>query len=72
MTIKLFASLRNGRFSEKQWEYVPGITVSRIIEDLHIDKKDVGIVLVNSRHVEMDYQLEEGDTLAIFPLIGGG
>ena len=72
MTVKLFASLRNGRFKEKQWEYVPGMSISRILEELKIDSKDVGILLVNSRHAEPDYQLQEGDTLAIFPLIGGG
>jgi len=72
VTVKLFASLRNGRFKEKQWEYVPGMSISRILEELKIDSKDAGILLVNSRHAEPDYQLQEGDTLAIFPLIGGG
>lgn len=70
--IKLFASFRNGRFNEKDWDYVEGITVSRILEKLNINKKDVGVVLVNSRHREMDYKLKEGDTLSVFPLLGGG
>jgi sulfur-carrier protein len=70
--IKLFASFRNGRFNEKDWDYVEGITVSRILKKLNINKKDVGVVLVNSRHREMDYTLKEGDTLSVFPLLGGG
>jgi len=70
--IKLFASFRNGRFNEKDWDYVEGITVSRILKKLNINKKDVGVVLVNSRHREMDYKLKEGDTLSVFPLLGGG
>ena len=57
--IKLFASFRDGRFNEKDWDYVEGITVSRILEKLNINKKDVGVLLVNSRHAEMDYQLKE-------------
>ena len=70
--VKLFASFRNGRFNEKDWDYVEGITVSRILEKLNINTKDVGVVLVNSRHRETDYKLQEGDTLSVFPLLGGG
>ena len=70
--VKLFASFRDGRFNEKDWDYVEGITVSRILEKLNINKKDAGVVLVNSRHREMDYKLKEGDTLSVFPLLGGG
>jgi len=72
MKVKLFASFRDGRFKEKEWVYVEGITVSRILEALNINKKEVGVLLVNSRHRETDYKLQEGDTLAIFPLLGGG
>ena len=72
MKVRLFASLRVGRFTEKEWDYVEGITIDRVLEELTIDRKDVGIVLVNSRHVQTDYKLKEEDTLSIFPLIGGG
>jgi molybdopterin synthase sulfur carrier subunit len=70
--VKLFASFRNGRFNEKDWNYVEGITVGRILEKLNINEKDVGVVLVNSRHRETDHKLKEGDTLSVFPLLGGG
>jgi len=70
--VKLFASFRDGRFSEKEWDYSQGITVGRILEELAIDKKEVGVLLVNSCLTEPDYKLGEGDTLSIFPLIGGG
>jgi molybdopterin converting factor small subunit len=70
--VKLFASFRDGRFIEKEWAYSEGLTVGRILEELAIDKKEVGVLLVNSRLTEPDYQLREGDTLSIFPLIGGG
>ena len=67
--VKLFASFRNGRFNEKDWDYVEGITVSRILEKLNINKKEVGVLLVNSRHAETDYRLKEDDILSIFPLM---
>ncbi|HPD61674.1 MAG TPA: MoaD/ThiS family protein [Thermodesulfobacteriota bacterium] len=72
LKVRLFASFRDGRFKERQWSYVDGITVGSILEALNINKKDVGILLVNSRHVDMDCRLKEGDTLSIFPVIGGG
>jgi len=72
MKVKLFASLRVGRFVERQWDYVEGMTVRRVLEELHIDMKELGVLLVNCRHVEPDYRLAEGDTLSIFPVIGGG
>jgi molybdopterin converting factor small subunit len=70
--VKLFASFRDGRFSEKEWEYSEGITVGRIPEKLAIDKKEVGVVFVNRHPAQTDYRMGEGDTLSIVPLIGGG
>jgi len=72
ITVKLFASFRNGRFNEKNWNYVKGITVSHILEKLNIKKKEVGALLVNFRHAATDCQLKGGDTVSIFPFIGGG
>jgi sulfur-carrier protein len=72
MKVRLFASFRDGRFMEKEWDYVEGITIGSILEALNINKKEVGVLLVNSRHAETDYRLKEDDTLSIFPVIGGG
>jgi sulfur carrier protein ThiS len=72
MTVKLFASLRHGRFNEQQLAYAQGITISSILKDLNIDSNEVGILLVNGCHVKPDYRLQEGDTLSIFPLKRGG
>ena len=72
MKVKLFASLRAGRFKEKEWDYVEGITVGRILEKLNINKEDVGTLLVNYLHVGPDYTLKEDDTLSAFPILGGG
>lgn len=72
VTIKLFATFRNGRFSIETRQLRPGATVSQTVEELRIPKGDVGVVLVNSRHASPDRVLEEGDTMALFPLLGGG
>jgi len=72
ITVKLFATFRKGRFDEAVREVPPGTTVSRIVEEVDLPKKEIGIVLVNSRHTDLSRVLAEGDTLAIFPLVGGG
>ena len=49
-----------------------GTDCRRIMLDLGLTEEEVGIVLINSRHVSLDQVLHDGDTLAMFPLVGGG
>ncbi|MCX8110305.1 MAG: MoaD/ThiS family protein [Syntrophorhabdaceae bacterium] len=70
--IKLFATLRTGRFSEKVYEIKPNTTISNIIEELGLPSEQVSIIFVNGRHAKPDTILKEGDEIAMFPPIGGG
>jgi sulfur-carrier protein len=72
ITVKLFASFRTGRFSIEQREYPAGTTVAQIAAELGLPEQELGIMLVNSRHVKLNHVLADGDTLALFPLLGGG
>jgi molybdopterin converting factor small subunit len=72
ITVKLFATFRTGRFAVMPREYPPGVTVGTVLDDLEIPEAQVGMLLRNGRHVEPPQPLEEGDTLSIFPLVGGG
>lgn len=72
VTVKLFATFRQGRFNVEAREYRPGTTVGQIANELGIPQGELGILLVNSRHVGLDHELHDGDTLALFPLVGGG
>lgn len=72
MTIKLFASFQKGRFAVETREYPPATTVEEIVNDLHIPKGEIGVMLANGRHVSFDHCPDVGDVLAIFPVIGGG
>ena len=72
VTVKLFATFRTGRFNLENREYQSGTTVKSVIEELDLPEDDIGATLINGRHVEEDYQLQDGDTLSIFPLVGGG
>jgi molybdopterin converting factor small subunit len=72
ITVKLFASFRAGRIPIDTREYPSGTTVADIVTEQKIPVAELGIILVNSRHVGIDRELADGDTLAIFPLLGGG
>jgi molybdopterin converting factor small subunit len=72
VTVKLFATFRQGRFSIETREYPPGTSVGQIVDEIDLPREQLGIILVNSRHVALEHELAEGDTLALFPLVGGG
>ena len=72
ITVKLFATFQKGRFVIEQREYPAGTIVGSIVAELQLPEEKLGIVMVNSRHVKLDRVLADGDTLALFPLVGGG
>jgi len=72
VTVKLFATFRKGRFDMEVRIVHPGSTVSKIVEDAGLPESEIGILLVNGRHADRMRELTDGDTVAIFPLVGGG
>lgn len=72
ITVKLFATFRIGRFAAMKQEYPLGTPVANVIKDLGIQEEEIGMLMLNSKHIEPQYALQEGDNLAIFPLVGGG
>jgi len=72
VTVKLFASFRTGRFEMETVEYPAGTTVADVADSLKLPRSELGIMLVNSRHVKLERVLTDGETLALFPLLGGG
>ena len=72
ITIKLFATLREGLFNKKTVEFAEGCTVEQIIKELSIPREKVSIIFVNNCHEEMTHRLSDGDEVGLFPLVGGG
>ena len=70
--VKLFANLRDNREKEQYIDVEEATTAKDIIEKIGVPIDDVAIIMINGRRVEMDSILEENDTLAIFPPVGGG
>jgi len=72
ITIRLFASLRQGHSGEESLDVEPGATVHQVIERLEVPEDRVTLIFVNGRHAEPDLELAEGDAVALFPPVGGG
>ncbi len=72
ITVKLFATLRLGRFQESLLTVNKGSSIADIISLLNIPKQEVAFFLCNGKRAQLHQCLNDGDVLALFPLIGGG
>ena len=70
--VKLFAGFRIGRFKEKYLEFPQGKTLGDVVRELSIAQDEVGVIMCNGRHAERTQILVDGDSVGIFPLVGGG
>ena len=53
-------------------ELPDGASVADLIEKLKIPAREVKIAFVNGRTRSLDWLLESGDEMGIFPPVGGG
>ncbi|KAF5040105.1 hypothetical protein SDC9_64682 [bioreactor metagenome] len=72
INVKLFATLRDGRFKEEKANMNENTQVSDVISKYNIPKEEVKICLVNGRDADLNQTLKNGDTLSLFPPVGGG
>jgi sulfur-carrier protein len=72
VTVRLYASLREGRKAEEEVETSPGTTVATLAAALGLPQSAVTLVFVNNRHGSWDTVLHDGDEIALFPPVGGG
>lgn len=70
--VKLFAYFRDNRFREEFKEFPDNMLVGEVVDGLGIDREEVGVLMINSRHCSFETQLQMDDILAIFPVVGGG
>ena len=70
--VRLFATLRDGRGKELMMDLDSGSTPQMIIDILEIRREEVAILLVNGMDGKFEQQLKDGDTVSIFPPVGGG
>lgn len=72
VTVKLFATLRQGRFDIDTFDLAENTTVGDIVTKLGIPRNEVTLIFVNGRHADRTTRLADGDSVALFPPVGGG
>ena len=70
--VKLFATLRQDRFAEQEFEVENGTDVDFLLQKFNLKREEVPIIFINGRHADFDAVLRENDDIAFFPPIGGG
>ncbi len=70
--VRLFATLREGRFKKQFIEIDENLIIKDILEMFKINKEDVAIILLNGIDGDCNRTLKSGDVLSIFPPVGGG
>ncbi len=72
ITVKLFAGFRNDRFKVDDLEFPENATVVDVLDALKINSPELGVAMINGRHVTREHVLADGETLSLFPKVGGG
>jgi len=72
ITVKLFATLRNGRFNENVFDTDNCRDIDSLLQKINIKREEVAIIFINGKHGNFDTVIAEGDDIALFPPIGGG
>jgi len=70
--VKLFATLREGRGKILDMDESEGTVIKVVTQKLYIPEKDIAILLLNGRDAKLSDPISEGDTISIFPPVGGG
>ena len=71
VNVKLFGDLREVRFEEKTTQLEENSRVIDIIKKHNLPLEDVAICMVNSRQVDLGQILQNQDTVAFSPPVGG-
>jgi len=72
ITVSLHGIFRIDRFKKETLECPDGSNAQKVIDDLQIPARLLGIILINGTHAKADDILHNGDTLMLLPLLEGG
>ncbi len=70
--IRLIGAFRVDRFEEEVFNYPAETRANEIVDKLQIPYRVLGCVLINGHHSRIYDSLNDGDTLSIMPILGGG
>ena len=70
--VKLFATLRDKFALPADLDLSRPRQIADLLGDINLPAKKVAIIFVDGRHAELTDTVGPGQTLALFPPIGGG
>ena len=71
--MRLYASLRKWRPTPAGSYELAGITtVSDLVRESGVPENEIAIIFINGKRAQLASTLRHGDTVSLFPLIGGG
>lgn len=53
-------------------EFRPALRVADVIAELGLKTEKVAVIRVNGAQVPADHRLADGDSVELFPIVGGG
>jgi len=71
VNVKLFGDLREGRFEQEKTQLEENSRVIDVIRKHNLPLDKVTLCLVNSNEAEFEQVLQNGDTVAFSPPVGG-
>lgn len=76
ITVKLYSAIRKYGGKEVVFEYVEGLTVRGIVEELKIPLKDISIIILDhfdsTPDIMLDREVKENSLIHLFPPMAGG
>ncbi len=74
VTVHLYASLREhiGGQLSADVEMTAGDSIEQLLSSLGVPGERVRIIFCNNRLVDRSFQLAGGETVGVFPAVGGG
>lgn len=72
VNVKLFASLRENREKVMLMDIPENSTPLDIIQLIDIPVEEVAIIMINGRAQNLETTINDGDTVSLFPAVGGG
>lgn len=74
ITVHLYAGFRKYANGQKslQIEIEPGQTVEEVLRQIDVPVEQTRILFCNHQLVTTSHQLDGGETVGIFPAVGGG
>ncbi|MCM2358365.1 MAG: MoaD/ThiS family protein [Geobacteraceae bacterium] len=72
VTVNLYATFRSGRFEQELRDFPLGTMLREVVAAVGIAESEIGMSLVNGCHAPMERALRDGDSIYLFPLLGGG